>query len=187
MIMAIENEEECSFVENLYHKYKRQMMNICMSILKNPEDAQDALSDTFERIIMDVNRFMDAEHLEGLIMVTTKNVACYHYNRKKKMNLNEATSLDCEEGESDVWKNLEDSEVDLDQVLLDREFINEIKRLLKALPSDVCAIVIYKYLYHYSNTEIAQMMRIDRGAVNLKLFRAKNKLKKLLIERYLKQ
>lgn len=75
MIMTIENEEERSFVENIYHTYSKQMMNLCMAILKNEDDAQDAVTDTFITIITNIDKFLAAEHLEGFLMVTAKNVA----------------------------------------------------------------------------------------------------------------
>ena len=84
MIMTLENEEERSFVESLYHKYEKQMLNICMSVLKNNEDAKEAVSDTFVRIMLNVTPFMESESLEGLVMVTTKHVAINYYNKKKK-------------------------------------------------------------------------------------------------------
>lgn len=184
MIMAIENEEERSFVENIYHTYKNQMMNICISILKNKEDAQDAVSDVFISILNDVEKFMEADHLEGFLMVTTKNVACNHYKKKTRKNKNESSSTYYEEEESSVLLDIEDTTINLDRALLDNEFISEIKTLLKDMPSDVSTIVVYKYLYRYRNTEIADMLGIDRAVVNMKLFRARKKLQKLLADRY---
>ena len=54
MIMAIENEEEASFVEDIYFKHRDRMLAICYKVLKNPADAEDALVDAFENIICTV-------------------------------------------------------------------------------------------------------------------------------------
>ncbi len=184
MIMTLENEEERSFVEDIYHTYKNQMMSLCMAILKNTDDAKDAVADTFIRIIKNVDRFMDAESLEGLLMVTTKHVACDLYNKKKKKNTNESSSTDYDDDTEGSLLDILDIDAKIEQAILDYEFIDEVKSLLKSMPPDVSTIVVYKYLYHYRNTEIAEMLGVDRSVVNLKLFRARKKLQELLSDRH---
>lgn len=80
--------------------------------------------------------------------------------------------------------DIEDTDVNLDQALLDKEFISEVKALLADLPADISTMVVYKYLYHYRNAEIAELMGVDRAEVNTKLSRARKKLQKLLADRY---
>lgn len=184
MIMTIANEEERSFVENIYYTYSKQMMQLCMSILKNKEDAQDAVSDAFVAIIKNVDKFWASEHLEGFVMVTTKNAACARYTKMTNKNQHESPFTYFEDEESGLLLDIEDTTVNLDQALVDSEFIEEVKKLLNDFPADVSTIVVYKFLYHYRNSEIAEMMGMDRAEVNMKLFRARKKLQKLLKDRY---
>ncbi len=184
MIMMLENEEERSFVEGIYYDYNKQMMSICMAILKNTDDAKEAVSETFARIMDNLDPFIESESLEGLLMVTTRHVACDYYNKKKKRNENESSSTYYDENNESSLLDIPDTSASVERALLDNEFMEEVKQLLKDMPSDVSTIVVYKYLYRYRNIEIAEMLGIDRSLVNLKLHRARKKLKELLADRY---
>ena len=186
MIMTLENEEERSFVESLYHKYEKQMLNICMSVLKNNEDAKEAVSDTFVRIMLNVTPFMESESLEGLVMVTTKHVAINYYNKKKKRSDHEFYANYFDDEEENVLLDIEDTSASIEQAIMDHDFIFDVKSLLKDMPSEVSTMIIYKYLYRYRNTEIADMLGMDRAMVNVKLQRARQKLREMLAERYSK-
>lgn len=186
MIMTLENEEERSFVETLYHKYEKQMLNICMSVLKNNEDAKEAVSDTFVRIMLNVTPFMESESLEGLVMVTTKHVAINYYNKKKKRSDHEFNANYFDDEEENVLLDIEDTSASIEQAIMDHDFIFDVKSLLRDMPSEVSTIIIYKYLYRYRNTEIADMLGMDRAMVNVKLQRARQKLREMLAERYSK-
>lgn len=184
MIMTLENEEERSFAADLYYAYNKQMFNLCMSILKNEEDANEAVSETFVHIMKNIKPFVESDSLEGLVMVTTKHVAFDYYNKKKKRNANESSSTYYDEDNNNVLLDLVDVSANVERALLDQDFMNEVKKLLKDMPSDVSTIVVYKYLYRYRNMEIAEMLGIDRAQVNLKLHRARKKLQVLLADRY---
>ena len=43
IILAINNAEERSFVEQIYDKHKNKIYRIAFDILHNPEDAEDCL------------------------------------------------------------------------------------------------------------------------------------------------
>ena len=184
MIMTLENEEERSFVEDLYYDYEKQMLNLCMSILKNKEDAKEAVSETFVHIMKNITPFVESESLEGLVMVTTKHVAFDLYRKRKKRNENESSSTYLDNDDKSILLDLQDYSANVERALLDQDFMNEVKKLLKDMPADVSTIVVYKYLYRYRNMEIAEMLGIDRAQVALKLHRARKKLQVLLADRY---
>ena len=187
MIMTLENEEQRSFVEELYNKYQQRILNICMKILKNPDDANDALVDTFVRVMENVEKFMEIEeeNLYGFLAVSAKNIACDTYRKKTRRSQNEMSStyFESDDSEGNIL-DLKDESIDIEQALIDKEFITEVKEMMQSMPSDQSTVLVYKFLYHMGNSEIAELLCIDRSVVNLRLHRARNKLKKLLIDRY---
>lgn len=184
MIMMIESDEQRSFVEDIYYKYRWKMMAICVGILKNSDDAQDALSDAFAHIIEDVERFQEVENREGFLLVTTRNIAINLYNQKNNQ-LNRSFSSTMHEKEAFQSKELDlpDLEVDPEQIAMDHLLVDEIKELLKTMPEELSIVIVYKYLYNFRNSEIAKMLGIDRTLVNVRLYRARQKLQKLLQQR----
>ena len=50
-LSMVETEEEKDLVTELYNTYKQILFNVSMSILHNTADAEDAVQETFVRII----------------------------------------------------------------------------------------------------------------------------------------
>ena len=174
-------------MEELFDKYEQMMLNICMKVLKNPEDAKDAVEDTFVRIMDNVEKFMevDDEIMPGFLAVTTRNVACDIYNQKIQKHQNETSSTYFEKQDSEgTVLDTFDHSIDVEQALIDKEFISELKALMQSMPAKQSTVLIYKYFYHLGNTEIAEMLGINRSVVNSRLHHARITLKKLLLNRY---
>ncbi|MBO5779014.1 MAG: RNA polymerase sigma factor [Clostridia bacterium] len=183
ILMTIESEEERSFVEEIYHRYHSKMLAICMSILKNAADAEDAVTDTFLRIIDNVEKFtaVAQDQLPGLIAICTKNTALNFYKKNARQNAHETFSTHSEEEGTTV--ELIDYDAEIEQRVMDHEFILEVAEMIKRLPEEQQAVVALKYFYHYRNNEIADLLGISRNAVDSRLFRAKSTLRKMLEDR----
>ncbi len=183
ILMTIESEEERSFVEEIYHRYHPKMLAICMSILKNTADAEDAVTDTFLRIIDNLEKFtaVKQDQLPGLIAICTKNTALNFYRKNARQNAHEtfSTSLE-EEGATMV---LIDPDAEIEQRVMDQEFISEVAEMIHRLPEEQQVVVALKYYYHYRSNEIAELLGITRNAVDTRLFRAKSNLRKMLDDR----
>ena len=52
----VETEEEKDLVTELYNTYKQILFNVSMSILHNTADAEDAVQETFVRIISNLSK-----------------------------------------------------------------------------------------------------------------------------------
>ena len=50
-LAMVDSDEEKDLVEKLYNTYKNTLFNICFAIVRNRTDAEDAVHDTFIRII----------------------------------------------------------------------------------------------------------------------------------------
>ena len=64
----------------------------------------------------------------------------------------------------------------------DRERHLRLYEAIAELKPDAAQIVILRYMHNKSDSEIARMFGVSRGAIALKLFRSRMKLKKLLRE-----
>ena len=184
LLMAIESEEERSFVEELYNRYHKKMLAICMGILKNQADAEDAVTDTFVRIIDNLEKFTEVEKdkLPGLIAVCTKNVALNAYQKKSRQYARETSSTVYDDEDEAVTVDFADPDAEVEQAVLDGEFIQKVAELIRRLPEEQQSVVVLKYFYHYRNGEIADLLKLSRNAADSRLFRAKNSLRKMLSE-----
>lgn len=54
-LSMVETDEERDLVTRLYYTYERMMYKIALGILKNPHDAEDAVSEAFIRLIKNLD------------------------------------------------------------------------------------------------------------------------------------
>ena len=55
-LSMVETDEERDLVTRIYTHFERMMYKIALGILKNPQDAEDAVSEAFIRIIKNLDK-----------------------------------------------------------------------------------------------------------------------------------
>lgn len=80
------NESDNEKLESVYNQYKSKMMKNAKSILKNNEDAEDAVQETFIKIAKNMDKLDEIEpgKVSAYIMAATRNTAINIYNKNKK-------------------------------------------------------------------------------------------------------
>ena len=171
IIMAIEDDGDRSFVEQLYIKYEKKLKMLAYGIVKNDSDAEDCVNDTFVKVIEYLDRYKDSDpvYTEKLISITCKNIALNLYGRKKR-DSERQTSFD-EEHEA-----LGDSEYDPSRIAVNDYTKKLIIGLLGELDEKSREILILKYQYTMKNTEIAAIMGMTETAVSSRILRTKREL-----------
>ena len=177
IIQAIENDEQRKAVEHICDLYYKNMMKIALDILKHKQDAEDAVQDAFYNISVHADLFLDTESNATIarVSVYTRNAAINIYNRKKKTN--ELFSL------PDVTaspSNIAIDEETLDRILESEEAAQTIRSAINQLGNSYRDVIMMKYFYHYRNLDIAKVMNTDANDIAGKIFRAKQKLRKIL-------
>ena len=62
----------------------------------------------------------------------------------------------------------------------DEELLTRLREAVAQLKPQAAEIVVLRYVHNHSDAEIARMMGVSRGAIALKLFRLRARLKKIL-------
>ena len=145
----------------VYHRHCQTVWNICYPYFMNPADTEDAVQETFLRLIRSGKAFRDEEHEKAWLIVTAKNVCRDEMKRarRKDVPLEEASALRSQETPED-------------ETLLAIRELPEKQR-----------IVIYLYYYEgYGTVKISQMLRRPQASVRSDLRRGRMALKKRLGE-----
>lgn len=188
MIMAIENEEERSFVEAVYDEYHVNMLAICYDVLRNQADAEDALVDAFESIISNVQRIqaIPEQKLPAFLNICAQNAAIDIYRRNAKGNeLFTSAKFYSEAADGDIQNDFPDKSFDLEKIVLGKELIVEVCRMIETFPPKLKAVVLLKWQYGYPNGEIAELLNISESSVSSHIHRARKRLAKLLAQKNL--
>lgn len=176
-INEIENEDERALVQRLFFDYGRQVKALAQSILHSEHDAEDALHDTFLKIIKYREKFaqIDGDETKRLIVIYTRSVCFNLYRRKKRENGFAAETGDADDGTSAADREADD--VDVLESVLARESAERLKRAIDALASPAREIVLLKYYGEMTNFEISDLLGINASTVGSILHRSLQKIK----------
>ena len=160
---AIENEDDRTRVRQLYEKYVGIMRSRAYKILKNRQDADDAVQNTFIKIIDYLDRLPDlTEKQEKFYMVSAvENTAIDLYRKKQR---EKETELDEAILEVEQWKPYEGE--------------NEVVKEILSLSIRDRQIIFLRYIYGYKNAEIGDLLGMTEEAVKKAARRAEKRLRK---------
>ncbi len=159
-----ELEEYNILVSQMYDTYERQMLAIDYSILKRKQDAEDAVHDTFVKVI---------NHADELVFDKELSMKAYLMTAVKN------TALDkLREGKREIATEEITEEFDInDQKLYENSDTSIMAEILTELPEDDIRLITLYIKYGYSLKEIATIMNISYEAVRQRHHRIKERLK----------
>lgn len=162
-------DAEAGFTE-MYQRYAHRIHAYCYRILTNPEEAEDAFQETFLRFHKTIKAGGSMTNVSGLLFTIAKNLCI---NQKKK-NIRWA---------SDTIEH--DTLQASDESYEKKELLDLIAASLELINSDYREAFVLREYNGFSYDEIARMLEISVPTAKIRVFRAKEKIRKVL-EPYLK-
>lgn len=173
--MTIHSEQEEIICEKIYHKYLKLMLYVAYSVLKDYSLAEDAVQQSFLKIMEHLDKISDvnSNKTKGFIVILVKNTAI---DMLRKLKNGSSVSME------DLDLTLPDpGELPLEQIV-SAESYESILRLIDKLDHNYSSVLYLKYVYHYGDEEIAELLNITNQNVRVRLHRARIKLAALLKE-----
>lgn len=177
-------------------EYKDKAYSLCIKILKSPEDAEDALQESFLKLYKAIieNQFESNSKLSTYFYSIVYNTSVDSYKKKKRTGFN-MISIDIESSDysdgDELTTGIKEKISDYDGVNTDQEknfnadFAKEmIEEYINNLPHQYSIILNMFYLNELSHEEISKILKIPLGTIKNRLFRAREKLKFLILEKY---
>lgn len=167
------NYEESSKCARLYMAHKDAMYRRAYKILHKEKDAEDAVHDSFERILkynylhkIDENNFAYTRNLLGMVC---SNVAKDYIKQTKKINM-----FDIEDTE---FENLGSEHFNPEDIVIGNETKNKIKDIINNLPEIYRDSFLMKRVYDMSVSQIAGITGEKEETVRKRILRAHEKVK----------
>ena len=154
----------------LYHRYAPKVFGKCISILKDYDEAKDAVQDIFVKIMTNLANFGERAQFSTWVYSITYNY-CIDIIRKKKKE--KTLFTDDIERAPDVA-----AEEVPDEFLLEME-VKHLKSVLEILPPGDRMILLMKYQDDMSIRDISEVLDKTESAVKMKIKRAKHKAQEL--------
>ena len=156
--------------KQLYLQYADAMYNICLRILQHQAEAEDALQEAFIKVFNNIQQYRNESSIGSWIKQIGTNT-CLNVLKKRKITFDELKD-DVSESES-VSENESENGNDYST--------EDIKKVIEELPQGY-RVVFNLYMFEdYSHRQIADMLEISESTAKTQLFKAKRKLKELLI------
>lgn len=174
-LSMIDTEEDKNIFMELHDEYSGIMYRKAYSILKDSHLAEDAVQESFIRILKNFDKVIKKKcpQTRNYFVKIGKRVSFDIYRKRKKQ---QTLSFDELEGRMiDEFTNIEDMLVG-----------KEIETYLLQLPKSYYIILSLKYTDGYTYKEIASILDITEENVKKRLMRARNKLREILTEQEVK-
>jgi RNA polymerase sigma factor (sigma-70 family) len=79
--------------EFLFNNFSKSLYGICCRYIKNRDDAEDVLQDSFIKIYLNINQYKGEGNFEGWMKRITVNTALSHLKEKQKIRFETADKL----------------------------------------------------------------------------------------------
>jgi len=198
LIKRIQSGDVNAF-EDIVIKYKDKAMSLAMRILRNDEDAEDAIQEAFIktfRAIVD-KQFEERSKFSTYFYRIVYNSAIDFYKKHKsktyslisideKRTDDDGNVTDIYDFEMNIDRNKYyiSSAFDVDKKAVENEIQGIVNKYLEQIPEKYATILTLFYINDLSHEEISQTLNLPLGTVKNRIFRAKDKLKNILTSHY---
>ena len=172
--------DESAF-EELVYATERTVYNMALRACGGDEhDASDLSQDIYIKLWRSIPSFRGDSSFNTWLYRIVQNAAA-DMARKAARERTVSLTVEGEDGEDGRDEmDIEDTAQTPEGALMESESSLSVMQALDKLTENHRRIVVLRYMDGFSVTEIADILNIDEGTVKSRLFRAREKLKKLL-------
>jgi RNA polymerase sigma-70 factor (ECF subfamily) len=174
LVKKAQADDERAFGE-LVGRYESKVYSLALKMLRNPEDAEDVLQDTFLRAYRGIKSFQGHSTFSTWIYRITANSALM---RLRKKQLPMVSIDDADEHEAPI--NIADWAPSPVEQLLSQETQVAMNEAVEALPAEFRQVFVLRDIEELSNAEVADILDLSVAAVKSRLHRARLKVRNRL-------
>jgi RNA polymerase sigma-70 factor (ECF subfamily) len=161
----------------LMERHSKRVYRIALSYLRNPDEALDAVQDTFVKAFQHAARWDTATEVAPWLMRIAVNHSIDRYRKDKRRGVHHTALVD---GDHD--ERIAADEVSPERRAQGLELGEKIARALSTLPESHRAVFVLRHYDGMSLEEIAGTLNLSVGTVKSSLHRAVYRLRERLSE-----
>lgn len=164
-------EEPADDLEVLVQEHSALVFRIAYSVLRNPQDAEDAAQETFLRALRYGKRLRQVEDARRWLARVAWRVALDRRRRRPETSLEDA---------AEAVRSLRDAGAPSDQIAAGRQMMALLDGLMAALPAELRQALTLSAVEEMPAAEAAALLEIPEATVRSRVFRARQILKEKL-------
>ena len=182
LVQRVQAGDSAAFRE-LFDKYHRRAFAVAMGVVKNQDDALDAVQEAFVKVHKNIHKFQGSSSFYTWLYRIVMNVSIDHVRKKSRRK-----SLDFDEyalheqsavaGDGALVPNITDANPG--KAALRRELGGAIQAALADLPEHHRAVIVLREIEGMSYEEMAEALEVPKGTVMSRLFHARKKMQATL-------
>ena len=165
--------------EELVRRYQRPIASYVYRMLSDYEASLDVTQEVFIKVYNSLERYSCDYKFSTWLYRIAHNAAIDHLRR----NSVTAQSIETENGDGSYQLQIESSDPNPEQIRQRSEWRTEIDAVVKRLPTAYRELITLRHSRDLSYDEIAEVTGLPLGTVKNRLFRAREMMRGLLVER----
>jgi RNA polymerase sigma-70 factor (ECF subfamily) len=161
----------------LWEKYHRQIFGMVLKIVRNIDDADDIVQDTFLKAFNALHTYNHAFPFPAWLNKIASNT-CIDYFRKKRIRPISIEQLNT--NGIDMYDIIPDATIPIDIALIHAETKEQLLQSINQLPARYKECIQLRHFEELSYEEIALKMNLPLGTIKITLFRARKMLQQIL-------
>ena len=164
----------------LIDNYKNMVYNLAYRMSNSPHEAEDISQEAFLRAYQSLAHFNPSYKFSTWLYQITLNIIRDKYKKKEIDYVSLDTPIETNDSEylpqpADLTNNPE-------QIITQKDDLRAIQQAIYSLPLKYREVIVLRHLQDLSYIEIANILKLPQGTVKVRLYRAREQLKKILLK-----
>jgi RNA polymerase sigma-70 factor (ECF subfamily) len=178
LVQRVQAGDTAAF-RTLFDKYHRRAFAVAMGVVKNEDDALDAVQEAFVKVHKNIHKFQGSSSFYTWLYRIVMNVSIDHVrrtSRRKNLDFDERALHEESEVAGDGALVPSVTNANPGKAALRRELGGAIQAALQELPEHHRAVIILREIEGMSYEEMAEALEVPKGTVMSRLFHARKKM-----------
>ena len=164
----------------IVERFRTRIYSFIFRMVKNKAEAEDLTQETFIKAFNALSSFNSEYAFSTWLYKIAVNNAIDYFRKKRLRTYSIDTPIKVKDG--DLQREFEDTTLGPEHGLISREKSLQIKRAIDSLPDKYREAILLRHTMDRSYEEISEELNVPLGTVKVRIFRAREMLKKKLRE-----
>lgn len=168
-----------NYLAGIYEEYNRYIYHLCLKLTRNTVEAEDLMQEVWVKVVRNENQVEQVDHVKAWITTITMNTFRDRYRknvRRSKYMMSQPETLDVP-----ILDLVPNNEISTEEQIEKAAVTQIVQEKMQQLDGIYQKTLWYFYVDQYSLAEISTLMKVSIGTVKSRLFRAKARLKEILL------